>query len=92
MGLNYRKKMAVGEEFFMKCNKCKTTYNQDNNFCPVCGSKLVSGKSTLYANIGKNGITSLSYKLPNGYTLNSKKGTITIPISKGLSYTCKVKK
>lgn len=92
MSLNYRKQIAVGESIFMKCNKCNTLYKRENNFCPVCGSKLISEKTTLYANIGKNGITSYSCKLPNGYTYNSKHGTITIPISEGLSFTHRIKK
>lgn len=91
MGLNYRKKIAVSESIFMKCNSCNTLYEPEYDFCPVCGCKLISEKTTLYANIGKNGITSFSCKLPNGCTYNSKRGTITIPISKGLSSTYRIK-
>ena len=36
--------------------------------------------------MGKNGITSFSYKLPDGTTVNSK-GNVTIPIANGMSYT-----
>lgn len=74
----------------MKCQKCDIIFAEDCKFCENCGTKLSQQKTKVYANMGKNGITSLSYKLPDGTTLNSK-GNITIPMGKGISYTTKKK-
>jgi hypothetical protein len=63
----------------------------DNVLCPKCGSKLLVEKLSIYANYGKRGITSYTYKLPNGMSFNSK-GTITLPLCKGISYTSKTNK
>ena len=88
MGVNFRKRVLVREEVLKKCEVCQKLYPEENNFCPDCGSKLISEKTKVYANMGKNGITSFSYKLPNGTTINSK-GNLTIPIGQGISYTIK---
>lgn len=90
MGINYRKRILLSEEVLKKCEHCKKIYSADNNFCPTCGVILISEKTQVYANFGKKGITSLSYKLPDGTTLNSR-GNITIPIANGISYTTKKK-
>lgn len=45
----------------------------------------------MYANMGKNGITSISYKTADGITFNSK-GNATIPLGTGVSYTVTSKK
>lgn len=91
MGLNVRKRVLLREETIMICTNCKLAYNDNSNFCPSCGKKLLKKVSKVYANFGKSGITSISYKTPDGITINSK-GTTTIPISKGLSYTTSKKK
>lgn len=90
MGINYRKRMLLREDVLMKCEHCKKVYSVDTKFCSNCGTKLISEKTKVYANIGKHGITSLSYKLPDGTTINSK-GNITIPLANGISYTAKKK-
>lgn len=90
MGFNYKKRILLREEILRKCEHCKKIYAVDIKFCPSCGSKLISEKTKIYANFGKNGITSLSYKLPDGTTINSK-GNMTIPIANGISYTTKKK-
>ena len=74
-----------------RCDKCKLVYNDDHDFCPKCGSKLISEKTAVYANLGKNGVSSFSYKLASGITINSK-GNVSFPLSKGVSYTTKLKK
>lgn len=91
MGLNVRKRILLREDKIMTCLNCRLAYNDNSNFCPSCGMKLSKEVSKVYANIGKNGITSISYKTADGITLNSK-GCTTIPISKGLSYTITSKK
>ncbi len=88
---NYRRRILLREELLKKCENCKKIFSADNIFCPICGKKLSTEKTAVYANIGKKGITSLSYKLSNGVVINSK-GNMTIPISKGLSYTTSTKK
>lgn len=90
MGINYRKKLLLREEILKKCTSCKIVYPSDKNFCPKCGAKLHSEKTKVFANIGKNGISSISYKLPDGTTINSK-GNVTIPLGNGISYTSKSK-
>lgn len=91
MGLNVRRKVLLRETAIMICSDCKLAYNADTNFCPSCGKKLSKKSSKVYVNIGKHGITSLSYKTADGITINSK-GNVTLPIGKGLSYTVTSKK
>lgn len=91
MGLNVRKRFLLREETIMICSNCKLAYNDDSNYCPSCGKKLSKKVSKVYANMGKRGITSISYKTADGITINSK-GHTTIPIGKGLSYTVTSKK
>lgn len=91
MGLNVRKKMVLSETVLKRCDNCKLIFQNDDNFCTSCGSKLISEKTTIYANIGKRGITSISYKLASGITINSK-GNLTLSLGKGMSYTTKMRK
>lgn len=91
MGINVRKRVRLHETILMNCKSCQRVFPKDYNFCPDCGDKLVPEKSSFYANLGKNGITSFSYKMANGITINSKQ-TMTIPLTKGISYTTKPRK
>lgn len=91
MGLNIRRKILLREEAIKVCSDCKLAYDESSNFCPSCGKKLITKSSKVYANIGKNGITSISCKTADGITINSK-GNTTIPLGKGLSYTITSKK
>lgn len=86
MGLNVKKRILLREETVMTCCNCKLTYDESSKFCRKCGNKLTKKVSKVYANLGKNGITSISYKTADGITINSK-GKTTIPLSQGLSYT-----
>lgn len=90
MGLNFRKRIVVSETVLKKCEHCKLVFSEEDNFCSNCGKKLLSDKTTVYANLGKNGITSFSYKLSSGITINSK-GNLTFSLGKGVSYTTKMK-
>lgn len=90
MAINFRKKVLIGEIVLKKCTNCQKVYERDNNFCKTCGNKLLSEKTKLYANFGKKGITSYTYKMANGITINSK-GNVTTSIVNGLSYTTKMK-
>ena len=89
MGINYKKRVLLRETILKNCEKCKIVFNEDCNFCKCCGSKLTSQKARVYANFGKNGVNSFTYKMPNGITVNSK-GNVTISLSNGLSYTNKI--
>lgn len=91
MGLNIRGKKLLHEEKATRCEKCEKIYAADCCYCPRCGSKLISEKMQIFANFGKNGITSYTYKLPNGISFNSK-GNVTMSLAKGISYTSKIKK
>ncbi|MBR1884209.1 MAG: hypothetical protein IJ809_04665 [Clostridia bacterium] len=86
MGINYSKRLPISTQKVKKCESCKKVFSEDANFCSACGKKLMTEKLSVYANIGKNGISSFSYKLPNGTTINSK-GNITLKLAKGISYT-----
>jgi len=66
-------------------------FTESHDFCPNCGNKLISEKTAVYANVGKSGITSFSYKLASGITINSK-GNVSFHLGKGVSYTTKMKK
>lgn len=90
MGLNIRKRIVIQETVLKKCASCELVFPEENNFCTTCGAKLVSDKTTVYANLGKKGITSISYKLASGITINSK-GKLTFPVGKGISYTTQMK-
>lgn len=74
MGISFRKKVLVGEEKVMFCEKCKKVLPLDHNFCSDCGSKTISQSTKVYANYGKSGLTSISYKMPNGLTYNTRTG------------------
>ena len=91
MGINYRKKVLLKEEITKRCETCKMIYSDDKLFCPKCGKSLKREKMQIFANMGKNGLTSFTYKLPDGTTINSK-GNVTIPIAKGMSYTTNTNK
>ncbi len=84
-GFSFKKRVLVGEEVLMACEQCHKVYSAENLFCPTCGTKLTIQKTKVYANFGKKGLTSFSYKLPNGTTINSK-GNITLPIANGITY------
>ena len=87
MGLNIHRKIPITEEIVKTCKCCKLNYDKDANFCSYCGKKLTKKTaSKVYANIGKNGISSISVKTDNDVTINSKRGT-TVPLGNGLSYT-----
>lgn len=70
----------------MLCTECKIAYEEGSKFCSHCGAKLKERTSTIYANMGKHGITSISYKTSDGITMNSN-GKITFSLGKGISYT-----
>ena len=86
MGVNIRKKILLREEVIMTCSTCNLAFKEDSNFCSSCGKKLEKKTSKVYANMGKKGITSISYKTVDGITINSR-GSMTFPMGKGLSYT-----
>ena len=90
MGINFRSKLLVHEQITTRCTSCQKIYDSEKAFCPTCGAKLLVEKIKIYANFGKNGLTSYTYKLPNGISINSK-GTITLALAKGISYTSKNK-
>lgn len=82
--------MLIKEQVLMKCEKCQKLYSAENCFCRICGTKLISEKTKIYANFGKKGLTSFTYKLPNGTTFNSK-GDLTVRLANGISYSKKLK-
>lgn len=90
-GINIHKRIVIGEQTFMLCKECKLAYGEDSCFCSNCGSKLTKKTSKIYANFGKSGMTSISYKMADGITINSK-GNTTIPLGTGISYTVTSKK
>lgn len=91
MGINIRRKILIGEKVFKFCKKCQLAFEENSNFCSCCGNKLVKKTSKIYANMGKSGISSISYKTADGITINSK-GNTTIPLGSGMSYTVTSKK
>ncbi len=84
--INIRRRVLIGEKTFNFCEKCKLAYEESSNFCSNCGEKLAKKTSKIYANMGKHGVASISYKTADGITINSK-GNTTIPLGSGLSYT-----
>ena len=88
MGIRFKKRQVVGESVQMLCEACKKTFSQDCNYCPDCGARLKPSKIKIIANYGAKGLTSFSYVLPNGMTLNSKNG-MSMPLGNGLSFTTK---
>ena len=85
MGLSYSKKVPVAEFLVTYCTTCKQVHPNDALFCPRCGNKLVAKKCKVYANVGKNTVSSYSCKMPRGTTINSKNG-MTIKLGNGFSY------
>jgi predicted amidophosphoribosyltransferase len=87
-GLNIRGRKLLSEQVLMNCESCKRLFENDCVYCPECGTKLKTVKTKIYANYSKNGMTSFSYVLPNGITLNSKRG-MTMSLGNGISYSTK---
>ena len=88
MGVNFRKRQLLSEQTMMNCESCHTVYDEDSKFCPMCGSKLKSVKTKVYANYSQNGLTSLTYVLPGGISFNTKRG-MSMSLGNGISYTTK---
>ena len=88
MGINFRGRKLLREQVLMNCIACEKLYPEDCKFCPECGAKLKIAKTKIFANYRKNVLTSISYKLPNGTTFNTKNG-MTLPLGNGISYTTK---
>ena len=88
MGIRFKKRQLVDETVLMICKRCNKAFSKDYNYCPDCGAKLKSSKTKIIANYGAKGLTSFSYVLPNGMTLNSKNG-MSMPLGNGLSFTTK---
>ena len=83
MGINLKKRIALN--LTKHCPKCNLDFPSNFEFCTNCGTKLKNSSGNVYANIGKNGISSISVKQGN-ITVNSK-GKVTVPIAPGISYT-----
>lgn len=90
MGINFRRRVLLSETVLKNCEHCQKVFPEEMNFCETCGSKLTSQKTQVFANMGMRGITSITFKLANGITINSK-GKLTVPMSTGLSYTTRLK-
>lgn len=91
MGLSIRKKVLLRQEVKKICKACKLMYSEDKNFCSQCGTKLATESTKVYANVSDKGVTSISYKMPDGTTINSK-GNISKSLGNGLSYKTSLKK
>lgn len=74
MGITFRKRILVGEKKVTFCKNCKKVLPLDHNFCSDCGSKTIVQTTKVYANYGKSGLTSISYKMPDGFTYNTRTG------------------
>ena len=72
----------------MNCESCKKVFSRDCAYCTECGAKLKAMKTQIFANYSKRGLTSFSYVLPNGVTINSKRG-MTMSLGNGISYSTK---
>lgn len=88
MGISFRKRMLVGEEKIKFCEKCKKVFPLDHNFCPDCGSETKLKSTKVYANYGKHGLTSITYKMPDGITYNTRNG-ISKSLGNGITLTSK---
>lgn len=85
MGIRINKKIALQEKAVMLCPKCNCEFPIGTLFCTQCGQKLQKRSVKLYANVTARGISSISLKTPQG-TINSK-GSMSIPLGGGTSYT-----
>ena len=90
MGINFRKRVLVSETTTKYCENCKIAYAESTNFCTKCGKSLKEKKMRVYANMTKYGVSSYTYVLPNGVTMNSK-GKLTFSLGKGISFSTKAK-
>lgn len=89
MAVNFRKRVLLETISSKECPNCSKYFSEEDNFCRCCGSKLNLKQIKLYANMGKRGITSYSYVLPGGKTINSK-GKVTFSVGNGISFTEKI--
>lgn len=89
MGINIRKRVLIETIVSKKCPTCNKEFTADDDFCRYCGTKLTTQTTKVYANFGKRGITSYSYVLPGGKTINSK-GKLTLSVGNGISFTQKI--
>ena len=88
MGINFRKRVLVSETTTKYCENCQTAFDESCKFCTKCGKSLKEKKMRVYANMAKKGITSYTYVLPNGVTMNSK-GKLTFSLGNGISFSTK---
>lgn len=88
MGISFRKRVLVGKEEVKFCEKCKKVLPLDHNFCSDCGNKTKSKSTKVYANYGKTGLTSISYKMPDGFTYNTRTG-ISKSLGNGITLNSK---
>lgn len=89
MTISFKKRILLETITSKECPNCSKYFTEKDNFCRCCGSKLNLRQIKLYANIGKKGITSYSYVLPGGQTINSK-GKISFHVGNGISFTEKI--
>ena len=50
MGVNVHRKLLIETIESKKCPNCGQDFTAEDNFCGLCGSKLVSTKIKVYAN------------------------------------------
>lgn len=89
MGVNFKKRQLLQTIVTKECPNCNHKFDAEDVYCRNCGTELTSQTIKVYANIGKSGITSYSYVLPGGQTINSK-GMLTFNIGSGISFTQKL--
>lgn len=86
MKIRLKNRVLIETIVSKKCPTCNKEFTPEDNFCRYCGIKLITQSTKVYANFGKRGITSYSYILPGGKTINSK-GKLTINVGNGISLT-----
>ena len=88
MSVNFRKRVLISETTTKYCEDCQTAFDESSKFCTKCGKSLKTQKMKIYANVTKNGITSYTYVLPNGVTMNSR-GKVSLSLGNGISFSTK---
>lgn len=88
MKVNFRKRVLISETTTKYCENCQTAFDESCKFCAKCGKSLKKKSMKIYANMTKNGITSYTYVMPNGVTMNSK-GNISLSLGNGISFSTK---
>lgn len=80
------RKLDLSGMVLMRCDNCKLVFNDRHVMCSKCGGTLISEKTSVFANLGKNGVSSFVYNLASGIRIKVK-ANARFPLDQGAPYS-----